>query len=109
MNTVYGNCQEEIPDDVPTLLGKMVCTTTYVDANLLHDLINLHSCTDILHILNQTPIDWFSKQQKLVQTATFGSEFVAAKQATEQIIDLRLTLCYLGVPIDGPAFMFSDN
>ena len=51
-----------------TPLGKMVCTTTYVNANLLHDLINGRSCTGMLHILNQTPIDWFSKQQKLVQT-----------------------------------------
>ena len=109
MTTVYGNGQEEIPDDVPTPFGKMVRTMTYVDANLLHDVINGHSCTGILHILNPTPMDWFSKQQKLVQTTIFGSEFVAAKQATEQIIDLRLTLRYLGVPIDGPAFMFGDN
>jgi len=27
----------------------------------------------------------------------------------EQIIDLRLTLRYMGVPIDGPSFMFGDN
>ena len=56
MNTVYGNCQEEILDDIPTPLDKVVRTTTYVDANLLHDLINGRSCTGILHILNQTLI-----------------------------------------------------
>ena len=34
-----------------------------------------------------------------METATYGSEFVASKTATEQIIDLRHTLRYLGVPI----------
>ena len=42
-------------------------------------------------------------------TATYGSEFLAAKTATEQIMDLRLSLWYLGVPIQGPAFLFGDN
>jgi len=34
---------------------------------------------------------------------------VAAHTATEQILDLRLTLRCLGVPIEGPSFMFGDN
>jgi predicted DNA binding CopG/RHH family protein len=65
--------------------------------------------TGILHLLNQTLIHWFSKKQNTVEKATYGSEFVAAKQATEQIMDLRYTLRMLGVPIDGPAWMFGDN
>ena len=36
-------------------------------------------------------------------------EFVAAKTATEQIVDLRQTLRYLGVPIKSKANMFGDN
>jgi hypothetical protein len=47
--------------------------------------------TGILHIANQTPIDWFSKKQVTVETATYGSEFVAARTCTEQIMDLRNT------------------
>ena len=34
-----------------------------------------------------------------MEPATYGSEFVASKTATEQIIDLRHTFRYLGVPI----------
>ena len=34
-----------------------------------------------------------------VETATYGSEFVAAKTATEQIMDIRQTLRYLGDPL----------
>ena len=44
-----------------------------------------------------------------METATYGSEFVAAKTATEQIMDLRNTLRYLGVPVITNAYMFGDN
>ena len=44
-----------------------------------------------------------------METATYGSEFVAAKTATEQIMDLTNTLRYLGVPIMTKAYMFGDN
>jgi hypothetical protein len=39
----------------------------------------------------------------------FGSEYVAARTATEQVIDLRNTLRYLGVPVRGVSMMFGDN
>ena len=65
--------------------------------------------TGILHFFNKTPIDWFSKLQSTVETATFGSEYVAARTCTEQIIDLRMTLRYLGVPVEGPSYMLGDN
>jgi hypothetical protein len=107
--SVYGNVKEAIPDDIPEPLGRRVVLGSYVDANLYHDLLTGRSVTGILHFLNQTPIDWFSKKQSTVETATYGSEFVAARICTEQIIDLRLTLRYLGVPIAGSSFMFGDN
>ncbi len=94
---------------MPRPLGKEVQTTTFVDANLHHDLISGQSVTGILHLLNKTPIDWYSKLQSTVETATFGSEYVAARTATEQIIDLRITLRYLGVPVRGTSMMFGDN
>jgi len=72
-------------------------------------MISGRSITGILNLLNMTPIDWYSKLQPTVETATFGSKYVAALTPTDQILDLRLTLCYLGVAIDGPSFMFGDN
>ena len=48
--------------------------------------------TGILHLLNKTPIDWFSKRQTTVEMATYGSEFIAARIAVEQIIALRMDL-----------------
>jgi hypothetical protein len=58
---------------------------------------------------NKTPIDWYSKKQATVETATYGSEFVAARICVEQIIDLRTTLRYLRVPTREKSYMFGDN
>ena len=48
------------------------------------------------------------QRQATVETATFGSEFVAARIATDQTIDLRYTLMYLGVCIRSKIYMFGD-
>jgi hypothetical protein len=94
---------------MPDPLGKMVSTTTFCDANLYHDVVTGRSMTGILHMVNQTPIDWFSKRQLTVATATYGSEFIAACIATDQIIDLCYTLRMMGILIAGPSIMFGDN
>ena len=107
--TVYGNTQEIIPHDCPKPLGNSVTTTTTLDANLLHCMATGASLTACLHFCNHTPTDWDSKKQATVETATYGSEFVAAKTATEQIMDIRYTLRYLGVPIRSKSYMFGDN
>ena len=92
MYSVYGDVKELVPTDAPEPLGNYVTTLSYKDANLLHDLITGRSMMGIMHFLNKTPIDYFSKKQSTVETATYGSEFVTARTATEQIMDLRLTL-----------------
>ena len=106
---VYGIVKELLPHDMPKPLGKLVILTHYVDANLFHDMLTGRSVTGIIHMLNATPIDWFSKKQATVETATYGSEFVAARTCVEQIIDLRNTLRYLGVPVHETSYMFGDN
>ena len=107
--SVYGDVKEQVPEDAPEPLGRYVTITTYKDANLMHCLATGRSVTAILHLLNGTPIDWFTKRQSTVETATFGSEFVAGRTAVEQIIELRLTLRYLGVPMRDRVYLFGDN
>ena len=101
--------KEELPNDAPEPLGNHVTTTHYVDANLFHDILTGRSVTGILHLINKTPIDWFSKKHATVETATYESEFVTARTCTEQIKELRMTLRYLGVPIRDKRYMFGDN
>ena len=75
----------------------------------MHDISTGRSVTGILHLVNKTPIEWYSKKQATVETATYGSEFVAARICVEQIIDLRNTLRFLGVPVREKSYMFGDN
>ena len=107
--SVYGDVSELVPNDAPEQKGPEVTMITFVDANLMHDVVSGKSVTGVVHMLNRTPIDFYSKKQSTVETATYGSEFVAARTATEQIMDLRLTLRYLGVRIETQAYMFGDN
>ena len=106
---IYGDALVEIPKDALDPLGNSVATTTFLDGNLLHDLITGRSATAVLHFFNLTPGDWYSKRHATVENATYGSEFVAAKTAIEQIVDIRQTLRYLRVPIKSKAYMFGDN
>ena len=108
-HTVYGKVEELIPNDIPKPLGNYVTTVSYVDANLYHDILTGRSVTGILHFCNQTLIDWYSKRQATVETATFGSEFTAARISVDQVIDLRITLRYLGIPVREKSYMFGDN
>ena len=108
-NSVYGEQKEQIPHNAPELLGKPIITTTWVDANLMHDVLSGKSVTGVLHMVNKTPFDWCAKKQSTVETATFGSEIVAARTEVEQKIGHRDTLRYLGVPVSEHSFLFGDN
>ena len=86
-----------------------ILTSTNMGANLIHCLATGKSLTGCLHFINKTPVDWYSKKQATVETATYGSEIVAAKTATKQIMDIRQTLRYLGIPISSKSYLFGEN
>ena len=75
----------------------------------MHDVVIRHSTTGLLHLLNQTPGVWNSTRQNQVETATYGSEFMAACQAVEQVINICYTFCMFSVPLDGPTWLCSDT
>ena len=81
----------------------------YKDADHAHDILTRRSVTGVLLFLNNTPVKWISQRQKTVETSTYGSEQVAAKVATELILEYRYTLRMLGVEPDGPALLLGDN
>ena len=108
-NTPYAGSTEELPGNIPQPRGKAVRITTYADANLYHNVLNGKAVTAVLHYLNKTPIDWFSKKQNTVETATFGAESSAARTAIEQMKSIKMLLLYLGVPIHEPSILFGDN
>jgi hypothetical protein len=108
-SSVYGDVKEIIPMYNLEPKGKYITLSHYFDVNLYHDMITGRSITAILHFLNQTPMDWYSKKLATVETATFGSEFITARPTIDQIINLRTTLHYLGIPIQEKSYVFRDN
>ena len=109
-HSVYYNATEEKPKDAPTPKGNAVThTALYFDANLYHNVITGKALTGIVHFLNQTMIDCYSRKQATVESATFGAEFIAGRTAIQQTKDIRTSLRYLGVPITEPTYMRSEE
>ncbi len=98
-----------MPLRMPTPLGESVRITCFVDAAHAGDPITRRSHTGVLIYLNKAPIIWYSKKQSTVEASTFGSEFVAARIATEMLESLRYKLRMFGIPIDGPCDVYCDN
>ncbi len=81
----------------------------YVDADHASETITRRSRTGFMVFLNGAPIHTVSRKQTGVETSSFGSEFTAMKHCTEYIRGLRYKLRMLGIPVEGPAFVFGDN
>ena len=105
----YPDAEEEIDPDMPKPKGEPVQTVAYIDADHARDKISCRSITGILIFLNGTPLRFFCKRQKTVESSTYGSEIVAGKQATEIILDVRFTLRSLGLNVAGPSILLGDN
>ena len=84
-------------------------TMYYDDAYLFHNIMTELSFTDILYLTNTTPFEWYSKKQATCETATYGSALMAVRMCIEQIMNIRNTLRYLGIPMRWECFKFGDN
>ncbi len=105
----YKDAKEAIPPNAPEPRGATVQINAFVDANHARNRLNQRSHTGILIYLNMAPIMWYSKVQTTVESSTFGSEFFALWIATDLIEGLRYKLRMLGIPLDSPANVVTDN
>ena len=80
--------------------GKEIQITVFVDADHARDKVTRRSVTGILVLLNNTPVRFYCKRQKTVETSTYGSEMVAVRITVGIILELRYMLRMLGVPIE---------
>ena len=108
-DSTHRKVSEVLPDDAPSPLEKHLTTISYHDANLFHNVITGRSLIGMLHFLNKTLIDWYSKKQATIETATYESEYSSARTCLKQIADLKATLHYLGIPIRSKSFVFGDT
>ena len=92
--------------------GKPVTISAFCDANLYHDYTTGRAVTGIIVMLNKTPIEWISKKQSTVETATYGWEIIASRIAVDQLVEWRYTLRMWRVPLAenrGASHLFGDN
>ena len=106
---LYPDAAEELPDDAPESTGKRVFVWAYVDADHAHDQVTRRSITGIIVFVNSTPIKYVCKRQGTVESSTYGSEMVAARIATEIIMEVQYNMRMLGVEVVGPSRLIGDN
>ena len=74
MESVYRSQVEATPHDAREPKGNLVWTTTYKDANSMHNLVMGRSAIGIIHFFNQMVVDCYSKHQNQVELAIYGSD-----------------------------------
>ena len=105
----YLDVKEAIPPNAPEPRGKGVSLNLFVDASHAANVVTRRSHTGFIIFIGRAPVVWYSKRQNTVESAAFGAEFVALKQATEANRALRYKLRMLGIPVDRETNVFSDN
>ena len=94
---------------MPELLGAPVWTRYYVDSDHAHDVAMRRSVTEFILIVNSMPVTWVSKWQRTIEGSTYGAEFVALCMAVEYMVGLCYRLKMLGVKVEGPSYILTDN
>ena len=68
---IYQDLKEQVPKDMPIPKGKRVIMSSFVDASLYYCKVTGRSITGVIHLLNKTPIDFYTKKQGTIETATY--------------------------------------
>ena len=101
--------KEVLPPNMPKPRGKGFVISCFVDADHAGDSVTRKSRTGFIVYINNAPVYWYSKRQGSVEPSTYQAEFTAMKEATEYIRGLRYKLRMMGIPVEGPAFIYGDN
>ena len=107
----FGHVQgkEEFPAKMPEPRGHGFIMRAKVDADHASDTDSRRSQTGFIIYLNCPLVYWWSKKQTSVESSSSGSEFVAMKQCCEYIRGLRYKLRMMGIPVEGPMYIYGDN
>ena len=54
-------------------------------------------------------VNCLSKKQSTTESAVLRAEFVAMKHVVETLRDIWYKLRMMGVPIEGPSYIYGDN
>ena len=101
--------KEALPHNMPNPLGHGFKIFCFVDADHAGEFLTRRSQTELIVMLNNAPIYWHSKKQTSIDTSSFGSEMMEMKQASYYIRDFLYKLRIVGIPVEEPSYMYSDN
>ena len=89
---MYVDVSYLLPNNSLTPLVKYFGLTHYVDYNLFHEQLTGCLITGVLHLAKTNPVGWYSKKHNIVETATYGSDFVSSRTCVGKTVDLRNNL-----------------
>ena len=81
----------------------------FVDSNHGHDKMTGKLIPGIILFMGKTPIYCESKRQSLVQTSTFGTEFISLKKAIEEAVTTRYYLRSMRMKVSKPSIIYANN
>ncbi|KAL7549949.1 hypothetical protein ACHAWF_013200 [Thalassiosira exigua] len=105
----YGDVVKEDPPGMPEPLGKPVEIFAFCNSDHASNIVTRRSHSGILLFAQNALICSFSKKQSTVEASTYGAELVAMRIARDMIVELRLKLKSIGIPMKGPANVYCDN
>jgi hypothetical protein len=108
-SAVFSSVTEELPYYHHIPWGELMRSTSYQDSNIYHALITGRPLSGVIHFLKQTPTASFCNKQISVETATYGSDFMVARQDAKHFMDICYTLILVGLPLVGTYWKNDNN
>ena len=105
----YSDFVEEEDLRLPRQLMKELEIIIFVESNHGHDRLTRRSITGMISFVGRTPTYYVARIQSLVQTPTFGDEFIALEMAVDKAITLRYYLRSMGVKVTKSSIIYGDN
>mmetsp|Transcript_34843 Transcript_34843/g.80554 ORF Transcript_34843/g.80554 Transcript_34843/m.80554 type:complete len:185 (-) Transcript_34843:347-901(-) len=105
----YPDAGRLAPLDCPPPRGNPVTVTLWTNMDHAGCRKTGRSHSGIYVFLNKALIFWYSKKQTTVETAVYGSEYVAGKIEVDLVDGLIYKLQMMGISVEGPVNMFIDN
>ena len=105
----YGDLKEEDPPNMPTLLGRPVSMTAFVDADHASNVVTRRSHSGYFVFIMNALMVSFSKKQNTVEASTYGSELVAMRIVCDRIVEMRIKCKSIGLPFLRSSEVYCDN
>ena len=85
---LYEDVKEEIPNNSPKPLGRVVDLRMFIDSEHATDETTGRSRTGYFINMNLALVNWLSKKKVTIETYVFGAKFVAMNQGMEPVCGL---------------------